>query len=367
MYELAKRTDLVIVGCTLGNLVHAHYAASKGLNVVVVEKQAEVGGAWRVERGVFGSDVECAAHFFQSSLNPQSVAALEQLGAEFISVPVTKWHVRFCKKSFLISDFKAKLFIEFKSLTLSLAGFCLARIRAQEFVRLSKDRFKNIAFLFCKYRDATVYFRGGVQPFLERLLKRLEILGVEFIKDKVKTIDIKNGEALVSCENYSLISKHISLTRRSLLEKVSIGSDVFTLDEQFVVRRQVFLLVEDRKQELNFYVRRSHNCGFFAVSNLSLIENFTDPEGRVLLVVTLEDMSAKAPELSGEHVMGMLRKHKVLSPDVKLVGSHCARYEDARSSQDTLEQICSDVKNIELEESLDFAPWVNDIVSRYQA
>jgi hypothetical protein len=119
---------------------------------------------------------------------------------------------------------------------------------------------------------------------------------------------------------------------------------------------------------LSFYLYRFIGVGFFALVNLTLINNFKCRDSEFVLSTTLSDMSEPivVDQDRIENIISKFKRHGVLPDEVELLEHKSSTYPDSRLHGDAYELLQRDSgRSIRMIGDIDFAVWAGDISRRW--
>ena len=357
--------DLVLIGTSPGMLLEAINASRSGDEVLVIDAQRDIGGAWSCISALGHEGLECGPHFFQSA--PDLSVLKDEFEFAVTTVPKIRWKIHVRTVRLECSDRSAKIIAQLL-IVASRGKSVLFGKRGVYEDRWSDMRrsLREIFFLIFQYREARQYLLHGSGPIVQNIYQAAMDGGVRFMNERI--VELRKSDEFVSIgleTGKKIRTKKVGISTRTVLTKVKFPLFEKKLDSIDLFRNQIFLKVRT-KTPVDFYAYRSIGCGFFAVANLSLIQNARSEPNEYLLVMTLSDMGQPLDIVDFQTYLDQLVSLNILPNESTLIGGHSSVYRDSRHSMSDYECIVSRSEGmVECLGDIDFARWIEMISAKW--
>jgi len=360
--------DAVFIGSSPGMLLEAILSARQGHNTALIYPEDMLGGAWKGLQIFDEIDIESAPHFFQSHVELDFLNS--EIDLNLMPVSKTKWLVKFKGLQFRCNDRLAKIFLQL----ITILSYLL-RITKRNLKQVNDDRqydlmgaCKELWFLLFVYREARYYFKGGCVRFNQQLAALALKHQVTFITGKVQHLNVKKRNLILTLNHHQVFeTQRLFITRRTVIDAIETENQVYHTQHFPLIRNQIHLhLFFPEKNRI--YLHRSSGCGFFAVADLSLIENSQISGRESLITLTHENMSTELSESNFDlqdyfrHLLNL----KVFPSGTQLQKYQISHYYDQRM-HDRDYQYLNKLRpeSIHLVGNIDLSIWLKSIAKRW--
>ena len=307
-----KKTDYdyIFLGTGIISILEAVYQERCGKKVLMIDKDSDIGGAWRPINIFNSKKVENAIHYFLHDDKSFSFMK-ENLGWNIIE---TKNKLR------LLSIFSNKKYLKFK-FNNPIGRFISLMINNNG--SLKKNNIKYIFSTINKIRkehnQKSYYIKEGAKKIYSTakvLLDKSKV--VVLFKTHIKSFNVDRKKKMVELfsENQTFRCKRLIITHGSRIREIKGNSDLFKIDEKYHPRPAVHLLVKDSLiLSVKQWIFTNHNLIKY-VHDITDISNNTK-KGYKILVLALHHEN-KESRLIYKKIFQELIKAKILSKKAEL-------------------------------------------------
>ena len=242
--------DDVIIGSSPMMLLQAGMLAREGRSVCLVEREEKLGGSWQIAELENGDRVEIACHLIE--FFPGIYEFIEGAsGAPFETL--VEQPIRIHRSGIIVPYFSRLLMLA--SGVRLLVGLLWAKIDVVFGRATDRDRLINFQTKWSSYikHQGPAFFqrpvmqgpKHGFVDFMDRLVKRSELDGVEFRQFDVASMSLNDGRWCLKDSNGSMLfAEHVHCTTSTNLRRISSGKFEATA-QQFAHRVCIVLEVPE--------------------------------------------------------------------------------------------------------------------------
>ncbi len=235
-----KHYDIIFIGAGVISILEAVYQSKLGNSVLIVEKDDDIGGAWR-PIDIFGyKNIENAIHYFlHDDIAPNFMK--KNLNWELIQ---TKNKQRLFKIKFIDKYIKFPFH--------NSIGRFLSYLIDPMFLKKDNNIFvKTLGLLKKIYQESgqtSYYVKGGAVEIIKTVKEVLKKSSVKIeLNTNIRSIEIDDNHKIVNLKSdkQSFMCSKLVLTHGARLPKIKSNKKEYSPVEKFHPRPAVHLLVED--------------------------------------------------------------------------------------------------------------------------
>jgi len=361
--------DAIYISNSPGMMMEAHLAAHQGQKVCIIDRRADIGGAWYTNQIFAQNHIERGPHFFQSQ---PPIAFFKKLyDFDFVPTPRPQWGIKFRGRHFLTSDWIGKLLVTTKQL---LSG--LFRNTRQMIMAKHDDRYSNLRALakglylhLFHYKEAQVYLNQGCHHFNQSIYDKAVASGVTFIHGDVTSVTTHSDHVLCSFgQDKTITAKTLYMTERTCIPH-AYDSQKTRHDLKIIgaIRHQLHMIVKT-EQPMDFFLYRFLGHPFFAITNLSTIQNGTMKDHHFMLSITFSNFSPGADKQfkDANDVLDYLKHYKLVPDDCIITDHEYSDYQDDRMHPQSYKTLTTaPFHHIEKIGDIDLSIWMKQIEKKW--
>lgn len=237
--------DVIFLGTGIISILEAVYQERCGKKVLMIDKDTDIGGAWRPIDIFNLKDVENAIHYFLYDGDALPFMR-NNLGWDIIKTE---------NKLRLLGVFSNKRYLKFKFYN-PIGRFISHMINDEGSLKKYnlKGIFRTINKIRREHNQKSFYIREGAKKIYNTAKSLLDQSNVVVIfKTKIKSINVdsKNKMVELSSDNQIFRCKRLIVTHGSRIGEIKGNNNLYKIDEKYHPRPAVHLLVKDRKISTN--------------------------------------------------------------------------------------------------------------------
>ena len=305
--------DYIFLGTGIISIFEAIYQERCGKKVLMIDKDSDIGGAWRPINVFNSTEVENAIHYFLYD-NESFLFMKNNLGWNVVEIE---------DKLRLLAVFSNKKYLKFKF------NNPIGRFISYMINEKVSFKNKNLRYIFTiinkiikEYNQKSFYIKEGAKKIYstaKNLLEQSKV--VVLFKTNIKSIIVDKNKNIVelSSDNETFRCKKLIITHGSRIDKIKGNFNLLKIDEKYHPRPAVHLLVKDPYiSPFKQWVFINNNLIKY-VHDITNISNNTK-KGYKILVFALNHKVNKGKSIYQKLVNELIHA-KILSKKAKLFDS----------------------------------------------
>jgi hypothetical protein len=340
MEKQRKIVDVLVIGTSPIMLFEAILQTKKGNQVLVIEANEQLGGAWEAAMK-FGYKLDNGPHLFYTlKKNLKSIFHFisYETGMEFKSYSFQPQG----EKSLLglnTPEFNFEHFKQIKSLK-TLIRFIILFL------------FSSITFFLYKWFGLNTfrykYPIGGsdnmIQTFKDYLVsKNVRIL----TSHRVSKLTINDDLCIAEIDNEKVFGRSVVSTSRITLTSIKVAEKKHTFQYSIIKLTQLIIKYENVPKQLFSYFKFCENLDFYIAADITGTATPLPINGVRLIGITLTKNNENIEKYTKAFVDKELKKRKLINPDGKLLEMHFEQYNSIQRDKKQVKDFNKLHKNLE--------------------
>lgn len=293
--------DIAILGGSLVNLISALSYATDGMNVCILEKSKNIGGAWKTSNLCGASNVEVGCHILAPSGKPE----MDKLSYLFLA----------------------------KNLKLELITMDPRPLNCVN-PNVSDEVLKTYNY---------VYPRGGTAGLLAKmiehpLLSKIDIKTEKFVKD----VELLNDHSLIRGEEWEVLARKCVFPNYFGIDQIKIDNTVYEVPFEKRLCHHVILRVETQRNLDMQFSYAQHILNENNIDRVSNVSKFMDtglPENQTILCLRVSYERKGSFKKDREFAISCLDdliSENICDPDCKLIDFDYVDYTTSYRNKENL-------------------------------
>ncbi len=332
--------DILIVGTSPVMLLEAYFQSKKGKKVLVIEKENEIGGAWKVVKK-FEYEMDNGPHLLYTLNKDTSrlIKFLEQtVGIKFQAFkPQPK-----AEKSFFFNtpELNYSHYAQLTSPVDFIKFFIKLFLYSFSFLRYKIFRKSGIV-----YKYPIENCKGMLASFDKEIKKKESDIITNATLEKVF---VEKEKIIATINSKNLEVKEIYLSSRTNIKEIYFYSKEhkFNLKEQTL--SQIFIRVEDKSSKNFSYFKFLTHKHFYIAADISSTTIPSIKENQKIIAIACNKNVSNPDSIPNEFVLDELIKFNLLDKKAKILERETDHYRTAQFEKEDVEQINKISKRFEI-------------------